>query len=307
MDAGELQSLLLYLSHQRLALDYAYVSAVALLIYDYLLTVHLEVSLVWRSDGWSYSKTLFFLARYIPLANSYFILQNQIFPDVAAGTCTWGLKIITWLILSGIVFAEMILMLRTWVVWNRDRRVGITLAAVICGAIIAECICNNRFTESLQIQNPLYPGYRGCFLTNTNRILLVDFVILTVVELIVLAFMGASAWRSYYLGDAYELSNVVHRDGILYYVYLLCFSLANIFVMALLPTDLQILLPPLQGVLYSILTCRICINIRRVGRRDSTETTSSLQPPRPSPMSTIPTFCSDPIPQGSWMLLSSPV
>jgi len=259
--------------------------------------------LIWRSDGWSYSKTLFFLARYIPLVNVYFILQNQIFPDVTAEACAWGYKIITWLIMSGIVFAEMILMLRTWIVWNRDRWVGITLAAVMCGVIILECICSNRFTESLQIQNPPYPGYRGCFVTSASRVLLVDFIALTVLELIVLALMGASAWRSYYLGDAYELSNVIHSDGILYYVYLLCVSVANIFVMVLLPTDLQILLAPLQGVLYSILTCRICINIRRVGRRDSTETTSS---PR-NPMSTIPTFCSDPTPQASWMLLPSPV
>jgi hypothetical protein len=52
------------------------VAAFALLYYDFLLTIHLEIRLVWRS-AWNYTKLLFLLSRYIVVVLGYFVLNSE--------------------------------------------------------------------------------------------------------------------------------------------------------------------------------------------------------------------------------------
>jgi len=95
----------------------------------------------------------------------------------------------------------------------------------------------------------------------------VSFASLCVVEVVVLALVAVSAFRSYRQGNKDKLAHVIHRDGILFYIYLLCITIVNITIMAIMPLNLQPLLSPLEGVLYSVLTTRIIFNIRNVGHR----------------------------------------
>ena len=52
------------------------VSAFAVFYYDFLITFHLEIQLVWRS-AWSYTKILFLLSRYIVFVVGYFVLHGE--------------------------------------------------------------------------------------------------------------------------------------------------------------------------------------------------------------------------------------
>jgi len=286
-----------YLTHQRLITDYALVSAIALLIYDYLLTIRLEVIFVWFSP-WTYTKVLFLFARYLPIINIYFLIHNQLLPDVSEHSCTWTFTVAVWILMSGIAVAEdifpstVILMIRTWAVWHQNRTVGIGLAILMCGILILECVCNSRFIKSLNIQPAPYRGFKGCFVTaESSSVLLIDFMALTVLELIVLTLMAISAFRACRSGDNLELSNVIYRDGILSYVYLLCVALANVIVMLVSPSELKILLSPLQSVMYSALTCRIIINIRSVASRTCEASTEFEHLGTGSPV--IPSFTLD--------------
>lgn len=123
----------------------------------------------------------------------------------------------------------VILMIRTWAIYGRDRRIGIGLALLMSAVIILECICNNKFTDSLQgkhpicfdsialehllVEDPPFLGHRGCFVTGSSRILMYDFVALSVLELskshifmffftwsdgftVVFVLMVHSAWRA---------------------------------------------------------------------------------------------------------------
>jgi hypothetical protein len=73
-------------------------------MYDYCLTLHLEVKLVWLSS-WSYSKILFLLTRYVPMVTAWILLYSefirlhvllllsshhsaQIFPNLSLYTCS---------------------------------------------------------------------------------------------------------------------------------------------------------------------------------------------------------------------------
>lgn len=149
-----------------------------------------------------------------------------------------------------IFLAEVILAIRTWAIWHGNKTVGFGLAAITLGNLIAQCIFtadNTRTTMS-----------NGGFLPR-------NYAALTAVEAIVLSLMVISALKSYRMGGVGELSHIVHRDGILFYVVLLGLSAANValpMASTMNMNDAMTLLTPLEEVLYSVLTCRIILNIR---------------------------------------------
>jgi len=69
--------------------------------------------------------------------------------------------------------------------------------------------------------------------------------------------------------------------GILFYVFMLCLSIANIVVINVLPADLIVVLTPLGIILYSSLAMRIILDIRYTDHggalQTAQETMTSLQ------------------------------
>lgn len=250
-----------YLQHQRLLVDHFYVSAVAILIYDYALTLHHEIKYIWFSK-WGYTKVLFLLTRYLTFILAFFILHNQLFLDVEAERCRITWPLVAWLIIFKNVFAETILCVRTWAVWNRGNVVGMMLVTTMVAYLGLQCFLDRQFIQSLRISPALYSGFRGCFLTAASRGLWEQFASLFVVETILLTLMVISAFRLYRTGRDTELSFIIHRDAIMFYVYLLWLS-GSTLVMALVASlDLIALLVPLQVVLHTVFTTRIILNIR---------------------------------------------
>jgi len=229
--------------------------------------------MVWLSP-WNYTKVLFILVRYLPMINIYFLLNVQLLPDVSQKSCEVTLPIATWLLNAGIISAEAILAIRTWAVWRKDKRIGLLLTALLTCGVILSSICTNRFTHSLNFVPPLYPGYRGCFSSDAGTSLFETFIILALMDGVVLILMLISAFRAYRSGDRGELTNVIHKDAIVFYAYLMLCSIVSVIVTELYPTSLATMLSPLQGAFHSIFTCRIIFNIRRVARRDIVADTS---------------------------------
>jgi len=97
----------------------------------------------------------------------------------------------------------------------------------------------------------------------------VDFIACAIVEFSALVLMAISAYKAYKVGDRNHLSTVIHRDGIIYYLFLLMASITNVTVMSAAPMDLMFMMIPVCGALYQVLTCRIVLNIRSVGMGDT--------------------------------------
>jgi hypothetical protein len=55
----------------------------------------------------------------------------------------------------------------------------------------------------------------------------------------------------------------LYRDGLIYFLFTLLVTVANITIMALLPIDYVSLLPPLQINLHCVLSTRIIIHVRK--------------------------------------------
>jgi len=243
------------------------------MIYDWMLNISLEIQLLWFSP-WSYTKAMFLTVRYVPFAALGFNVQTQLAMGVSADTCRWVYPVVTWLIMPSIALAEVILMVRTWAVWHRDRKVGAALLVALVGTLFTACYCNVKFLKAFKLADPPFPTYRGCFVVGASDIMKTAFIFLTVLESLVLILMIISAVKSYREGSKNQLLAVIHRDGIVFYIYLLMATVANVCIMSLAPKDLVFMLTPVCCALYSIFTSRIVLNIRHIAQSGN-----SMNPP----------------------------
>jgi len=222
-----------FIRQQRFA-DPFLMSAVALFIYDYGLTLHREIKLIWFSR-WSYTKVLFLLVRYMTFADTCLLLHNQLFPNVSANSCKLAYTAAVWLVPLKVSFAEVILALRTWAVWHQNKVVGVVLVVLMLVNMAVQCYFAYLIGLSRGgwFLDPMYPGFRGCLARLPpvgGAVVPANYIELTILEGIVLVLMMISAFRSYRAGAMGEFSKIIHRDGILFYVLLLAITAANIGV-----------------------------------------------------------------------------
>ncbi|KAL0954061.1 hypothetical protein HGRIS_005211 [Hohenbuehelia grisea] len=221
--------------HQLLETSLVLSSAV-ILLYDYLITWDLEVALVWLyPPGWSITSLLFMLARYLPFVDTINVLWHQLSPGITPASCELSFRATGWMYLIGIAITEVILAIRTWAVWGRDRRMTIALPLFFVAIWIPNFVIMGFFLDSLVFEPAPYPEYRGCNIVHGSKILFATWVMLMVYEAVILGLMMYRGYISYCNGGNSALFNVVYRDGALYYLYLFAVSLVNILVINLIP------------------------------------------------------------------------
>jgi len=268
------------LEHQRLILDYMYVSATAILIYDYLVTLHLEVEFIWFSR-WTYTKVLFLLIRYIALASTILMLHNQIFLDLSEQNCKKVFPVVGYTMIVQMCLAEFVIAIRTWAVWNRRKIIFVIIGIPLLICAVWSSVAAVRFYNALEYSSPPYPGYRGCFLLKApTQSLWPSYALLTILDTTVLTLMAISAFLIYRSGNFSNVSHVIHRDGVLFYVYLLCITVTTLAVTLSLPVDLKFLMDPMLDSLYPVFVSRIFLNMRQaVNRGQHTELHTGYQRP----------------------------
>jgi len=242
-----------------------YVSAVMVLLYDWLLVLPREIKYIWRAS-WNYTKVLYLFARYIPFVSTALLFRNQFALDPTPDSCRKTLESSCWISVIGINMTEIILAIRTYAVWNKDRRVGIGLALLLGLCQIPNAIIAEKFVRDINfIQNPFPEIYRGCVASRATKLIFVSWVIFIVMEGVVLVLMIISAVKTYRKHTSNFL-NVIYVDGIRFYVYIFCVTLANILITVLLPIDFIGVGSSIEIVLHSNLACRLVVGLREASR-----------------------------------------
>jgi len=181
-----------------------------------------------------------------------------------------------------IILAESILAVRTLAVWNVNKVVGAGLLVLMLLNAVFQCMWTHELVRSFGYAPAPYLEITGCFFIHTDLTpLYKQYVVWAIVQFGLFVLMATSAFRSYKWGNASRLWQIIHRDGILFYVCMLCLSIANIVVINVLPIDLIVVLSPLETILYSVLAMRIILDIRTADHGGSLqtaqETITSLQ------------------------------
>jgi len=252
------------LQHMRIT-TYFDVSSFVILIYDYCLTFNMERSLLWTSP-WSVAKVLFLLTRYLPFVDTTIVLWHQFKPLATNQECLWAYKSTGWLITIGILIAEIVLALRAWAIWDRKKIVAIGLTIWTAAMWIPDFALMGIFLNTLKFQPLPSPRLTGCLVSAGSTILSVNWILLMVYEAGILLLLIVKALRQYQMHGNSDIYKAVYRDGSLFYLYVFILSTANLVVIMTLPHDFLNTLSSIERVLHSVLTGRILLNLRKVGR-----------------------------------------
>jgi len=249
-----------------LVFNYIDVAPLSLVAYDWFMTLEPEVSLVWPSK-WGIIKVLYFLTRYLPFVDISLVPVYRTNRNIAVSTCITLYVTDSLFNVSGIIIAELILAIRTWALWKRSKRVGIVIVVLAISAIIpAYVICWEWMRESNLVYT-VDPTV-GCTQTNGSPIIAIDFILIIIWESAVLGLTLFSGLPSFRVDRGRSLLSVAYRDGVLFYIYLLAFSIVNITVVIAAPRLLAGILTTMQRAVHSCLSARVILNLREVERRE---------------------------------------
>ncbi|KAF8152304.1 hypothetical protein B0H34DRAFT_112122 [Crassisporium funariophilum] len=205
------------------------IACATLLVYDLLCTLDQEVTYVWASP-WSLGTVLFFLNRYLPFIDTFLSL-NLKFSVNTPEICLRHFTVVTWLILSGILTSEVILVLRTYALWERRRSILILLSVSSAVCFIPAIVITHLEIQSLRYVSSDLPG---CRLGAASPIIIVAYILLVLSETVMAVLTAIKAYRHLQFSQSPWVVQL-YQDGLLFYFYLLAISIANVLVPILAP------------------------------------------------------------------------
>ncbi|KAF9443816.1 hypothetical protein P691DRAFT_763915 [Macrolepiota fuliginosa MF-IS2] len=203
-------------------------ASLTLLSYDWILNLSLEINLVWQSRR-SLIKYLYLVTRYLAFGDVTILVYMQLALGLSAKKCAAIFAAFGWMFTSGFVLGELLLLVRTWAVWGRDRKLGAALLCFYSGLVVAIFVNMGFFLRSLAFMNS-FPGIPGCVVIGSSNRLYVDWVLLMILDIGVCSLMIMRGYKSYISGGNSQLMKVVYGEGILYYVYLVVLSMINVIL-----------------------------------------------------------------------------
>ncbi|KAF9067018.1 hypothetical protein BDP27DRAFT_1226530, partial [Rhodocollybia butyracea] len=167
------------------------VSSTVLFLYDWMLTLPVELDVVWSEKlrPLRLLNVLYVIQRYMPFIDTIGILfagKDDVLTvnfakPIEPNTCRILYSIMAWMYLTGVVLSEAVLTMRTWALWGKDIRLTVGLTIFFVGCWVPGFYVAHLFVDSqIYIPSPL-PQF-GCVILGGESILFVCWVILMVLE-----------------------------------------------------------------------------------------------------------------------------
>jgi len=194
---------------------YLSLAAFCALLYDHITCLDDEIDFLW-TDGWTVSKCLYLMNRYIP--PWVFLLQMIYFfdYDLPLSFCTYAIKTVVTLEVLGVFIAEAILVARVYYLWSRSRIIQMFLVGVfaIC-AIVALGFAGN-IVQHLDVTTLPLGFEQGC-LASTSPTFWPIFVPTFIVQTLLFVLTVARIAQPLRSGNSNPLLKRLLRDGGLFY------------------------------------------------------------------------------------------
>ncbi|PBK60807.1 hypothetical protein ARMSODRAFT_684230 [Armillaria solidipes] len=252
--------------------SYSVIASVTVLVYDLLLLLPTEINYVWIPRPIHPLLLLFALNRYLPLIDAA-IAINWLLHKPSAAQCHQLSFITGPLAALGIFISQVILMIRTYAIWDRHRVVfwcfiGIGIFSFVPGVVGLGI--KLRSSQSVgPFDNP------GC-LSHSSKVANLLYIPVVVSETII-ASLTLVKGVQHLRRSSHPFLTELYVSGMLFYACLLLITLANILVPMWAP-GVALFLDSFQVNLHSILSNRIMLLIlkqRRTHRRYPTEELST--------------------------------
>ncbi|KAJ7301165.1 hypothetical protein DFH08DRAFT_1090329 [Mycena albidolilacea] len=253
---------------------YMHVASITILVFDYLLSLNLEVSLVWGTK-WSLTKIFYVLARYPPFIDVPLILWFELTPNIDTKICLPLYVFTSWGVVFGIATAEALLVLRTYALMGCSARALTALVTQYIAFALITIVVVSLFLKSLKFGQPPLAIVAGCHLVDGSIILVVAFILALwneTVLMICTLWVGVKRFRH----SNNPLIKTLYRDGISYFVLLFLISAGNLAVLIWGPVELVDLFSTFLRVMHSVLSTRIVLHVRATDRRELQQGGTSL-------------------------------
>ncbi|KAF9500219.1 hypothetical protein BDN71DRAFT_1502307 [Pleurotus eryngii] len=287
MSPEDIQSVIHSLQLMRQS-SYIPIASGALLGYDYILTVYDERNLVWKAK-WSVGKVLFLLTRYPTFVDVGMAIYHNIAPSIPSETCVLLYNVSGWMVIIGMIIAEIIMVIRVWALWGNSKIVGAILVVLSIIGVVVTAISYALFSGSLEFiaTDTIAPGLIGCLPGRGTNIVFIGYLVLMAYEVLVMILLllkGVQHFRHVSTNFLYAF----YQDGIVYYGVLLLISVLNVIVLLTGPREnanlLTTYVPPspiilsspngahtrprrLQRTFHSILSARMLLQLRKSARK----------------------------------------
>ncbi|KAF9465762.1 hypothetical protein BDZ94DRAFT_302624 [Collybia nuda] len=259
---------ILEIAETRQAIQYLKVASFVVFLHDYLVTLELEVTHIWKSN-WSTIKVAFLVARYLPFVDVPLILTYSLYSGLTFRDCYIVTSAASWSSLVGVGAAEVILLLRTYALWDRSKQLLIFLVLLFIGVFVVGGVSTEIFLRSIQYAPLPFPFMRGCFPIAASKLLYVDFVVALVDETVIMLLTLYVGFKRYRHSRS-RLVTVLYRDGVLYFMCLFMITFSYAVVLIASPPEYIDLLNTPHRVLHSILGARIVLQVREIAQKDRT-------------------------------------
>ncbi|KAF9446669.1 hypothetical protein P691DRAFT_170301 [Macrolepiota fuliginosa MF-IS2] len=200
--------------------QYFSIASVAYWLYEYFLTIIPEISLIWSSQ-WTPIKVLYFLTRYSPLIDSGLAIPAYVISNATTRMCMNLYITHTIFLYVGIIFAEVMLVYRVWVVWQRGKWIGIGLFAFSVTSIGAATGLTLAVVSSFKVAPPHPP--LGCTVIADISSLQIASLVFTLGYALVLAVLMAVQYIHTHREGPYggAFVRATQLDGLVPYLFLL--------------------------------------------------------------------------------------
>ncbi|KAJ7510449.1 hypothetical protein B0H11DRAFT_1959119 [Mycena galericulata] len=258
---------------------YMDVVSITILVYDYFLSLELEVSLIWGSK-WSLTKIFYMCSRYSPFIDVPLVLGYGLTPQINIKNCFPLYASASWGTFFGIAVAEALLVLRTYALMGCDARVLTALVVQYVAIACTTVVVVSLFLKSLKFGPPPLPIVAGCQLANGSIVLVVAFIGVLINETVLMVctlWVGVKRFRH----SSNPLIKILYRDGISYFVLLFLISAGNLAVLIWGPIELVDLFNTFLRVMHSVLSTRVILHVRAVSReeiRNGMTTQNAVEP-----------------------------
>ncbi|KLO15293.1 hypothetical protein SCHPADRAFT_275542 [Schizopora paradoxa] len=247
---------------------YTLVASVALLVYDYLLTLREEVRFMWMRRM-TFGKMLFFLNRYLPFATGFFSIYSYTLTLHTGFTACRNYHIAaSALAYFSFVVSLAVLFTRTYAVWGASKVINNSLIAIfVCfvGTTSYGLSVYVRGATPVQLSDlPFAAFHRGCVIFFANDLIWIDCVVLAVMETLAVGLLIAKSFMNRNHGHSQSnsrLLDVMVRDGVGYYVCNIAITTASVVVLRRSSPFLRDFMLITQGILENIMCTRLLLHV----------------------------------------------
>lgn len=242
-----------------------YAAVAALFIYDFVITLGDEIELIWPS-GLSVTEVLYYAARYTAwlevieeLTFWYGSLDRrgcQVFGGYHAFSVVFGM-----------VMSQSLIIVRTWAIWNGKTsiKIAFVLFCSACFAICAYLSVEWMNHTTFHVTAELSPRLRGCAISDPYIYVYVGWILFCCSDVTLLALTAVRCWQHLQPGSA-RLTVSLYRDAFAIFFIVLMLAIANLVVTLTAAEHYQVLLYGVERMLYTILACRMMLNLRANAR-----------------------------------------